>query len=92
MAKINEREFEKSLKALANRRRLAILAFLKKRKQASVGDIASEIKLSFRATSRHLGVLHNADILAREQQSLHMFYCIASDIPPPARAVVSLLS
>ncbi len=79
------------MKALANRRRLAILRFLKTGKEASVGDIAEEIKLSFKATSKHLGVLSAAGIVDREQRSLQMFYRLSSDISLPARSIVSLL-
>jgi len=45
---------EKVLKALANRRRLAILVFLKKNREGSVSRIAGAINLSFKSTSRHL--------------------------------------
>lgn len=79
------------MKALANRRRLAILRFLKIKKEASVGDIAEEIKLSFKATSKHLGVLSAASIVDREQRSLQMFYCLSSDLSLPARSIISFL-
>lgn len=82
---------ERSLKALANKRRLAILRFIKKEKEATVGSIAEEIHLSFKATSRHLGVLASADILEKEQRSLRGFYRIAEDLPEPARRILSLL-
>jgi DNA-binding transcriptional ArsR family regulator len=82
---------ERVLKALANRRRLTIVRFLKKRRDASVGEIAEEIKLSFKATSKHLGVLAGADIVDREQRSLNMFYSLSSDLPLPARALISVL-
>ena len=68
------KEIEKILKVLANRRRLAIIKYLKKTKEAKVGDIAEKIKLSFKATSKHLVLLFNADILEKEQRSLQMWY------------------
>ena len=71
---MNEKELEKILKALANGRRLAILAYVKKHKEATVGDIAGNLKLSFKSTSRHLSVLYAANILEREQRSLYMHY------------------
>jgi len=89
--KISEKDFERIMKALANRRRLAILCFLKKASEASVGDIADEIQLSFKATSKHLGILSAAGIVDREQRSLQMFYRLSFDLPVPARAVISLL-
>lgn len=98
-APLSEKDFERSVKALANRRRLAILRFLKrgrekekkKRIEASVGDIAEEIRLSFKATSKHLGILSSASIVDREQRSLQMFYRLSSDLPAPARSIISLL-
>ncbi|MCR4281288.1 MAG: metalloregulator ArsR/SmtB family transcription factor [Candidatus Kaiserbacteria bacterium] len=88
---MSNKELERIMKALANRRRLSIVAFLKKRKEATVGDIAEEIKLSFRSTSKHLGVLTMAGILEREQRSIQMYYKVASDIPAPARIILSVV-
>ncbi|KKU50106.1 MAG: Transcriptional regulator, ArsR family protein [Parcubacteria group bacterium GW2011_GWB1_49_7] len=68
------KNIERVLKALANKRRLAIIKYLKKEKQATVGDIAEHINLSFKATSKHLGVLSGADIVDKQQQSLQMWY------------------
>lgn len=39
-----------------------------------MGDIAGEIKLSFKATSRHLSILTSADILEKEQEGLVMWH------------------
>ena len=71
---MKEQELERVLKALANRRRLAILRCLKYKGRKSVGDIAQEIKLSFKATSKHLMILANVDILEKEQISLVVLY------------------
>ncbi|OHB10929.1 MAG: hypothetical protein A3G05_02210 [Candidatus Zambryskibacteria bacterium RIFCSPLOWO2_12_FULL_45_14] len=71
---MKERELERILKALANKRRLAIIKLLKKKGEKTVGDIAEEIKLSFTATSKHLGVLYATNIVEKEQRSLQMFY------------------
>lgn len=90
-SRISEKDFERIMKALANRRRLAILRFLKTEKKASVGNIAEEIHLSFKATSKHLGILSAAGIVDREQRSLQMFYHLSSDLPVPARPIISLL-
>ncbi len=86
-----ERELEKQLKVLANRRRLAILRYLKNHKEAVVGEIAHEIKLSFKSTSKHLAILAALDIVEREQRSLQMFYRLAGSYPPAVRFVISLL-
>lgn len=78
-----EKELERALKALANKRRLAILKYLKGRHRAPVGEIAGAIKLSFRATSKHLLLLSAADILDKEQQGLQIYYHLADPLPPP---------
>lgn len=85
------KKLEKPLKALANRRRLAILKYLKQQREAPVGEIAGAIRLSFKATSKHLAVLAAADIVERDQRSLQMFYYIAADLKPATRHIVALL-
>ena len=78
------------MKALANRRRLAILKYIKENKEASVGAIADEINLSFKATSKHLGILAACDILERDQRSAQMFYRLAIAQKPAVRHTLSL--
>ncbi|MBI3627466.1 MAG: helix-turn-helix transcriptional regulator [Candidatus Sungbacteria bacterium] len=60
------KDFERVLKALANRRRLSIVKYLKKEKEASVSEIAGKIGISLKATSKHLGILSAADIVDKE--------------------------
>jgi DNA-binding transcriptional ArsR family regulator len=88
---MNEKELEQILKALANKRRVAILKYLKRAGSASVGDVASEIKLSFRSTSKHLLILLNADILDKEQTSLTMMYFISKNKHPMVVKLLSIL-
>ncbi|MEK7640525.1 MAG: metalloregulator ArsR/SmtB family transcription factor [Patescibacteria group bacterium] len=85
------KQTEKILKALANQRRLEIVRLLKKRRQATVGEIAEAIDLSFRATSRHLGVLRSAEILDKKQQSLQVWYFISDQSSSIAKAVIHLI-
>lgn len=82
---------ERILKALANRRRLAIIKFLKKEKEAPVSDIADKIKLSFTATSKHLGVLYAGNIVEREQRSLQMFYTLPHRLNPIVKYISNSL-
>ena len=79
------KDVERILKALANGRRLRIVKFLARKKKASVGDIAEEIKLSFKSTSRHLSILANAGVLTKEQESLTVWHELAS----PRHAIVT---
>lgn len=82
---------EKVFKSLANRRRLLIIDFLKSRGPANVGEISRQIKLSFKSTSRHLGVLAAAAILDKKQKSLNVYYQIASDLEDLSQKLVSLV-
>ncbi|MBI5466499.1 MAG: winged helix-turn-helix transcriptional regulator [Candidatus Kerfeldbacteria bacterium] len=85
------RNLEKLLKAVANRRRLEILAHLKRTRQATVGDIADAIKLSFKATSKHLGVLANAEVVESEKKSLLVFYRLTPRQHQLARHLINVL-
>ncbi len=78
-------------KGVANRRRIAILAYLKKKKSARVGQIADEIRLSLKATSKHLAILSAAGFLDREQVSLEMHYRLSDDLPNAAKTILTIL-
>jgi len=80
---------EKELKILANRRRLLILKFLEKEKEATVGNVALHIKLSFKSTSKHLALLRAVDMVEREQKELEMFYKLSGN---PSRLLKFVLS
>ncbi len=79
------REVERCLKAIANGRRLAILKYLARVKKASVGGIAENIKLSFRATSQHLNILSGAGIVDKEQEGLTVWHTLRA----PKHAIIS---
>ena len=85
------KEFERVFKALANKRRLAILKYLKKQMEASVAEIATEIRLSFKATSKHLNILAGIDMLEKEQRSLNMFYRLSSSQRSIVQRILSYL-
>ena len=87
----NLRELEKPLKALANRRLLAILQYLKRKKEAPVTEIAKEIKLSVKATSKHLLILSALGIIESNQRSLQVFYHLAEIQTPSVHPIISLL-
>lgn len=88
---MSDKELEKIFKALANKRRITILKFIKKSGRVSVGEIADAIKLSFKATSKHLMILSNTDILEKEQISLMMFYFLPKDNNPVISKFLSLI-
>lgn len=84
-------KLERILKALANRRRLAIVRYLLDGRRVPVGVIADKIDLSFKATSKHLNILHGADILEREQKGPHMYYKIAGNAINKIDTVLKIL-
>ena len=88
---MREVELERQLKVLANRRRLAILNLLRKRKDVNVSDVAEAIKLSFTSTSRHLTMLERMGFVEKEQKSLNVFYRITPAPNDTLRKVLSLL-
>jgi len=85
------KELERIFKVFGNRRRIAIVLYLQRRKEATVGDVAEHINLSFKATSKHLIILANAGIVESEQRSLQMFYKISKNLPREVRTIFSIL-
>ena len=85
------KDYEQMLKALANRRRLTILRYLRREREARVGAIAAAIKLSFKATSRHLQQLSAADIVERDQRGLEMWYRIGKNLSPPVKTILDYI-
>ena len=84
-------EKEKVLRALANKRRLAIVKYLKSKEEATVSDISEEIKLSFRSTSRHLAILFATSIVARTQKGLEVYYRLFDFPSPFASSILRLI-
>jgi DNA-binding transcriptional ArsR family regulator len=84
-------ELERVLKALANRRRLMILVYLKSKKEATVGEIAHFISLSFKSTSKHLTILRAANLVEKDQQGLEVYYRLLDPLPSSAKSILNLL-
>lgn len=82
---------EKVLKALGNRRRLALLQLMQGGATMNVMELARAIELSYRATSQHLNRLYRAGLLHREQTKLEVFYSLRKDLPAVARKVLKEL-
>ncbi|OGG60464.1 hypothetical protein A3C86_01185 [Candidatus Kaiserbacteria bacterium RIFCSPHIGHO2_02_FULL_49_16] len=88
---MREVELERQLKVLANRRRLAILNLLRKRKDVNVSDVADTIRLSLTSTSRHLNMLERMGFVEKEQRSLNVYYRITSNPADSLREMLKLL-
>lgn len=65
---------DRQLKALANRRRREILGLLKKKHFATATAIARALNVSQQAVSRHLNILHAAEIVEYRQRGRYISY------------------
>ena len=83
---------EKILKGLANRRRIAIVKILAKERELPVAEISRRIRLSFTSTSKHLGILHQLDIVDKRQESLTVYYRLAPSLSPVAKLLLPIIS
>lgn len=77
------------MKALANLKRLHIIRALKEGNEKFVGEIADDINLSIRATSKHLKILSAADIVEKEQRGPQIFYTLSPNLDPISKLVLS---
>ncbi|MEK7182206.1 MAG: metalloregulator ArsR/SmtB family transcription factor [Patescibacteria group bacterium] len=75
---MNYQKAEKIYKALANRRRLAIIQCLSKEDKITVSDISEKIKLSLTSTSKHLQILKSAGLAESEQVNLEQHYFLVN--------------
>ena len=64
---------------------------LGKGKRMNVGEIAEKLKISFNATSNHLAILKNLDVLDGEGTDGHVVYSLNSRMPDDFYKAVSLL-
>ncbi|HNW09494.1 MAG TPA: winged helix-turn-helix domain-containing protein [bacterium] len=71
---MTNRQAEKIYKTLANQRRIAIIVYLNKKPKATVGQIADQLKLSLKATSKHLQLLKANGLVDSEHISSQQYY------------------
>ena len=55
----------------------------------NVGDISRHLRISFKATSNHLAMLRNLDVLEAEGASGHVFYSVNNKMPDDFRKILS---
>ena len=75
-------------RALANINRLKIIKMLSGAHKMNVCDIAEELKISFKATSNHLAMLKNLDVLEAEGTEGHVFYSLNSQMPKDFQKII----
>jgi len=75
-------------RTLANVNRLKIIDILSRGRKMNVGDIAKQLHISFAATSNHLAMLKNLDVLESEGASGHVFYSVNNHMPRDFRKIL----
>ena len=77
-------------RALANINRLKIIKLLSGSGPLSVTEIASEINISLKGTSKHLLLLSSLDVLDSIGKQGHVFYDLDKNTPKDIRQALSL--
>jgi len=75
-------------RALANINRLKIIKMLAGGRKMNVGDIAEGLNISFKATSNHLAMLKNLDVLEAVGVEGHVFYSVNSQMPKDFQKII----
>ncbi|MDO8561176.1 MAG: metalloregulator ArsR/SmtB family transcription factor [bacterium] len=78
-------------RVLANINRLKIIKTLDGGCSMNVSDIAEHLGISFKATSNHLAMLKNLDVLESRGIAGHVFYSINLGMPKDLRKAIGLI-
>lgn len=76
------------LKALANRRRLMMLATVRRRRELHVSALAEQLRLPVKTVSRNLRLLERAGLMQSDQRRGYVFYRLNIDAPSFSAAVI----
>lgn len=82
------KQWTRLFKGLGNVSRLRIIAILKKEGSLPVGDIAREIHVSVKGTSKHVLILHALDILDRDGRAGQVFYSLHRDLNAATKSII----
>ena len=92
-ADINETDMKRwtvDFRALANINRLKIIKLLADGRKMSVTDIAEYLQISFKATSNHLALLKNLDVVEAQGASGHVFYFFNRQLPKDFQKIIEI--
>jgi len=78
-------------RALANINRLKTIKMLASGRKMNVGDIAEDLEISFKATSNHLAILKNLDVLDAQGVEGHVFYSINLQMPKDFQRIIEII-
>jgi len=78
-------------RALANINRLKIIKLLVDGRKMSVTNIAEDLGISFKATSNHLALLKNLDVLEAQGIAGHVFYSFNRQLPKDFQKIIKII-
>lgn len=79
-------------KALGNINRIKIIQMLVKGQSLNVTQIANELGISLKATSQHLIILQNLDVLEALGKQGHVYYSLNTSLPSDIKNTIKLFS
>ena len=88
---MNVKRWTVVFRALANINRLKIIKLLFDGRKVNVTDIAADIDISFKATSNHLAILKNLDVIEAHGTAGHVFYSFNKYLPEDFKKVVEFM-
>ncbi len=71
------KQLERYFKGVSNHKRIAILFFVHKNKEMTLGEISDEIKGNLKTTALHVQKLVNAGLLRKERRGLSVFHTLS---------------
>ncbi len=77
-------------KAMGNVNRIKIIQMLKYGKKLNVTQVSNDLGISLKATSQHLIILQNLNILEAEGKQGHVFYNLSKTLPPDIKKTLEL--
>ena len=91
MAGRNLKQWSVLFKGLGNINRLKILKMLADRKQISVSELASDLHISLKNTSRNLGILLNLDLVEYQGRSDRVYYSLSPGLQKDIASIFKML-
>ncbi len=88
----NTKRFTQIFKVFSNINRVRIVLILAKKEAMSVSELAEELSISFKATSKHLIILDQFDVVNSKGKSSHVFYSLNRDMSKDLKSVISTFS
>jgi len=88
---MTDKELEKLHKALANRRRVALMRYLHTKKDADLATLSGHLKLGYKSTSKHLIQLAAAGMVDKDTRSGIVYFSLSKTIPTLAAHTLKLL-